>query len=148
MLDQLKHWWYRRRVQKSAMATINSHHGFSGKGWDVSPTMSPESRLAIATAVQTWLHAELPYTATPNGIAQYRVTLGYAHMNGTHRTYLGQEPLPMFERLDATAAIAQIHEHILAANWTTMPTLTTLEVYLLSYGDVLKPFLDAEAQRR
>ncbi|MBM7844991.1 hypothetical protein [Herpetosiphon giganteus] len=147
MLRKLKQWWFLRRIEQSAKATINNHRGFSAKGWDVTPTLAFEPRQQIADAVQTWLHAELPYTATPYGIADYKVTLGYAHMDGAKRTYLGQEPLPRFERKAAIEAIAAIHAHIMAADWTTMPTLTTLEVYLLSYGDVLKPFFDAEAKR-
>lgn len=148
MLHQLKQWWDRRRITKNVVATINNHQGFSGRSWDIAATMPSDARQLLADEVVTWFRAELPHTATPYGLGRYQIHLGYAHMAGTHRTFLGHHDFPAFNRLESPTILDQLYTHLMTHDWTLMPTLTTLEVYLLSYGDLFKPMIDADANRR
>ena len=148
MIHQLRQWWYRRRMIRGMAATLNNHQGFGARGWDASATMAFQARKALADDVLAWLRSQLPYTATPYGINRYQLHLGFAQMAGKQRTCLGHaEGFPAFNRLESGAIFEQLHQRLTTSDWTAMPTLTTLEVYLVSYGDLLKPMLDADAKR-
>jgi hypothetical protein len=142
MLEGFKQWRLKRRILKTATESLAEHKGIAGKGWDATASMTPAARATLAQEVRTWLVEQLPYTATPHGLSRYHVALGYSCMHGQERTYLGQDPFTPFNRADALQTFDQVHEHICTINLTRFPTMTTLEAYLLSYGDLLKPLYD------
>ena len=138
MLEALKQWRLKRRMKQAITTAINDHRAIIAKGWTYTTATTSDDRARIADEAQAWLASQLPYAATPHGISRYAVSIGFAAMDGAHRTYLGQNQFPPFNRLEAMDAFEQVRSAIQALDLTTMPTITTLEVYMLSYGNALK----------
>ncbi|WP_110517901.1 hypothetical protein [Herpetosiphon llansteffanensis] len=148
MIHRLKQWWQRQRMIRSMTATLNNHQGFGARGWEASSTLSFAARTVLADEVLAWLRAQLPYTARPYGMNRYQLHLCFAQMAGQQRTFLADgEGFLAFNRLESVAIFEQLHQRLTTSDWTAMPSLTTLEVYLFSYGDLLKPMIDTDANR-
>jgi hypothetical protein len=147
MLEGLKQWRARRRILSAVTTALDNHQGFAGNGWPLTVSITAAERTQIAGEVRTWLAAQLPRSAMPHGIHGYTVYLGFAHMTGDRRTYLGKQPFPDFTRAESLTALDQIENAIQQLDLTPMPTITLLEVYFFSFGDMIKPALDEAAGR-
>jgi hypothetical protein len=142
MLEGLRQWRTRRRIAKTATQSLADHRGVAAATWPLTATATAAERAAVAAAAEHWLAEQLPFTATPHGLSRYQIRLGYAAMDGITRTHLGIDGFPPFSRLDAPTAFAALHDKLYQRDLSQYPTLTTVEVYLLSYGDLLKPLYD------
>jgi hypothetical protein len=145
MFEGLKRWRTRRRILSAVTTALDHHQGFVGKGWPLTPSTSATERTQIAGEVRAWLAAQLPRSAMPHGIHGYTVYLGFAHMEDNQRTYLGKQPFPDFTRTESLTALDHIETAIQQLDLTPMPTITLLEVYFFSFGDMIKPALDEAA---
>ncbi len=139
MLETLKQWQLKRRMTRTIKDSFADHRGMAATVWPLLPASSPTERAQVARAAHQWLAAQLPYTATPYGISRYQIRIGYVQMEGTTRTFLSQDGFPPFNRAEAPGIFEQVHDHICTRDLAAFPQLTTLELYLLSYGDLLKP---------
>jgi hypothetical protein len=145
MLEGLKRWRTRRRILSAVTTALDNHQGFAGKGWPLTVRTTAAERMQIAGEVRAWLAAQLPRSAMPHGIHGYTVYLGFAQMAGDRRTYLGKQPFPDFTRTESLTALDQIETAIQQLDLATIPTITLLEVYFFSFGDMITPALDEAA---
>lgn len=133
MFKRLQERVARRHMKRTMVATAATGNGMHVQVW---PLMESD-HTQLGTAIQTWLWAQLPDTATPHGLSGYGITLMWVQMQGETRTWLGDHSIPTFQRLDAAASLDTLPQVVQQFNLP--PHATHLEVYLISFGDLVKP---------
>jgi len=140
MFKKVEEQLVRTHITRTILKTAAAGRGMKVQLWDLAEPRTPARDRALAAEIQTWLQAQLAGSATPHGLGGFGITLMWVRMDGAERTWLGDFSPPTFQRTDALAAFEALPQ--LLTQCAIPPTATHLEVYLLSFGDLIKPAFD------
>ncbi len=135
MFQTLQAWWHQRQDQKWLNGLAKAGKGYAVRMDRFSMTTPRADREQLAQTIQTWLTEQLSRTATPYGISQYLIGIGWIAHDGITRTPLGKQTWDILQRTDAPDVMNDVAATI--PRLTVHPTTTHLETYLLSLGDML-----------
>lgn len=136
MLEQIRQRLHDYRLTRAAAKVVTQGDGYAARTWALPATASewPEVR----TTITDWLALQLTGTATPYGFSHYNVGFALVRLGDGKRTALWHELLPGFERTATMSGLDAAQERLQTLPVADHPSVTHVEVYLMSLGDILK----------
>ena len=129
-------WWQSYKDRRWLTSLAKEGKGYAVRVWPLTATSPSPERQRLADQLQQWLQQQLSTTATPYGVSTYLVGVGFVQQVGTSRTPLQKESFSIPQRVDAPTIFEQAADYVATA---MLPDETShVEVYLLSFGDMLK----------
>ena len=100
--------------------------------------MEDDELARITTEALAWLNDQVAYVATPYGWSQCRVLLALVDGRAAQRSLLWRDKVPAFSVPEREDGLERVRERLALVPWSSHATATTLEVYLLDVGRILR----------